>query len=550
MFKKKLIQCAVQVNRDAVKRMSIDGIEHVIVSSFTLPDDVVMNGGLYPADEIAKGFMSLERTLAPIEHPTDSQGNFISANDPVAIHNFHAGAFNVNVSRVNGRVHIEKFINVQEAMRTDRGKRLMDRIIELETNAEARPIHTSVGVWLEVEETKEPMTNTEGKEYTWIARNMVFDHDAILLDSVGAAQPHQGVGMAVNRKGQEVEVDRVVLETATVKPSKTFPLADSGRTWDSSAAVKRVRAHVNAEDVPNADYAKYFLWVDPENATEFGGYKLPFVDIIDGAPHAIPNALRNAAARLGQTQGPTEAEKTRIQGIIDAYLTKLTSNADGLSHQNLIDQLGNQIRGTVAAEWMYVADVFDDVVIFETNVGLFQVPYEISDGTARIVGIPIRVDRVTTYNPKTNSDKGDAMRELMLQALAAAGITVNADISDADLMAKYNDMQAAQNSKDDGQPAGGDLAQVVANALKPLSDEIAGLKTKLSANEDAEITRLVGIVVNSGKYAELDEAAVKALPLETLKKMAGNCGTSHGLPFFNNSSTQGPNFGGPEQMPQ
>ena len=47
-----LIQCKTLVNKDAVRRESIDGVEHIIVSSATLPDDVVMNGGLYPANEI------------------------------------------------------------------------------------------------------------------------------------------------------------------------------------------------------------------------------------------------------------------------------------------------------------------------------------------------------------------------------------------------------------------------------------------------------------------------------------------------------------------
>ena len=132
-MKRKMIQCASPVDKGAVSRMNIGGVEHIVVSSFTLPDNVVMNGGLYPAEEIEKSFMSLEETLAPVEHPQDVQGNYISANSPHAIHNFHAGAFNVNVSRENGRIKIQKHINVQEAMKTDRGKRLLDRINEIET---------------------------------------------------------------------------------------------------------------------------------------------------------------------------------------------------------------------------------------------------------------------------------------------------------------------------------------------------------------------------------------------------------------------------------
>ncbi len=45
MPKRRMIQCATAINKDAVRRENIDGVEHIIVSSFTLPDDIVMNGG-------------------------------------------------------------------------------------------------------------------------------------------------------------------------------------------------------------------------------------------------------------------------------------------------------------------------------------------------------------------------------------------------------------------------------------------------------------------------------------------------------------------------
>ena len=47
-----LIQCRVAVDKEAVSRTSIGGIEHIIVSSATLPDNVIMNDGLYPSHGI------------------------------------------------------------------------------------------------------------------------------------------------------------------------------------------------------------------------------------------------------------------------------------------------------------------------------------------------------------------------------------------------------------------------------------------------------------------------------------------------------------------
>ena len=441
--KRVLVQCSTLVDRNAVSRKSIDGVEHIIISSRTLPDDIVMNGGLYPADEIANSFASLERTLAPIEHPSDSAGSFISANDPTAIHNFYAGAFNENVHQEDGRVFIDKVVNVQEALKTDRGKRLLDRIEELETNSDPRPIHTSTGVFLEVEVLDAPQTNAAGQEYTWVARNMVFDHDAILLESVAAAQPHQGVGMGVNAAGDEVEVQQALV------------------TVDA----------------------------DPDE----------------------------------------EMSHSEIREALDQAIKQAPLNGD------------------------WVADVFEDTVIFWSDDLTFSAPYIMEGRIARIVGIPIPVDRDVTYIPKTNQ-KGDAMKDLMLKALADAGVTVNADTADDELLAKYNELLAAQNSSDD--PGASDeeanSADAVANALKPVLEKLDGLEAKFNEQDTATVNQYAEVVGNSDKYPGLDVEAAKKLDVDTLKGMAANCGTAHGVPLtvINGGKSEDETFAVPTEMPE
>jgi len=207
----KFVLCKTQVDSNAIKRTEIDGVEHIIVSSKTLPDDIVMNGGLYPVDEINKSYSLLENTLAPIGHPTDKSGNYISAVDPTAINNFYGGAYNKNVRREGNRILMDKVINVEEAKKSERGLRLLSRIKELETSQDAEPIHTSVAAFLKVETLETPATNNRDEEYTWIARDIVFDHDAILLDEAGAATPEKGVGMAVNSEGKQFQVDQTLV---------------------------------------------------------------------------------------------------------------------------------------------------------------------------------------------------------------------------------------------------------------------------------------------------------------------------------------------------
>lgn len=443
MPKRILIQCSTQVNRDAVTRKTIAGIEHIIIASATLPDDIVMNGGLYSAEEISKGFMSLEGSLAPVEHPTDASGLFISATDATAINNFYAGAFNANVRRENGRVFVDKVVNVPEALKTDRGKRLLDRVAELETNDDPRPIHTSVGVFLDVVELDEPQTNAAGIAYTWTAHNLAFDHDAILLDSVGAAQPDQGVGMAVNAAGDEIEVQRLTLS--------------------------------------------------------------------DGHDD------------LGE-----------------------------MSHNEVREALQIAISSPpISGDW--VTDVFDDRVIFWIDEQLFTAPYVLDNGIAKIMGLPVPVIRDVSYIPKTNHHEKDDMKELMLKALADAGLSVNADISDADLLAQYNALQIETNSGEGTQP-GTDVAAVVANAVaevvKPLAEQVTGLAAKFAEQDDAEITRMAEIVGNAEQYQGIDVEAAKAIPVDTLRTMAANCGTSYGLPLTNIVGGDGGNAEHTYDMPE
>lgn len=177
-------------NTKAAKKIRRNGRDLMVVPSATLPDDVVMNGIKYPAGEIEKSFRTLERTPAPLGHPMVN-GMFVSARDPEGINIGWIGAWNENVRRENGRVFLDKVIDVEVANRSEDGKRLLDAI-----NA-GKPIHTSTGLLADLMETGED-------EPKYAVCNMFFDHDAILLDEEGAATPDQGVGMFVN--GKQIDV--------------------------------------------------------------------------------------------------------------------------------------------------------------------------------------------------------------------------------------------------------------------------------------------------------------------------------------------------------
>ena len=183
------------VNNAAIRREKRNGRDVIVVPSATLPDNVIMNRMLYPAEEIEKSFMTLNRTPAPLGHPVVN-GLYVSARDPDAINGFWCGAYNENVRREGGRVLMDKVIDVEVAQSLERGRELLAAIDA------GDPIHTSTGL-----NAQRIRVNCESHDFE--VRNMHFDHDAILTKEKGAATPMQGVGMLVN--GQQVDVVNVSL---------------------------------------------------------------------------------------------------------------------------------------------------------------------------------------------------------------------------------------------------------------------------------------------------------------------------------------------------
>lgn len=180
-------------NTKAVRKEKRNGRDVVIVPAATLPDDIVMNGIRYPAAEIEKSYMGLNRTPAPLGHPTIN-GKFVSARDPEGINLGWIGAWNENLRREKGRVLMDKVIDVEMANRSEGGKAVL-AAIEAGT-----PVHTSTGLYAILDAVSGDV------EHKFNARDIEFDHDAILLDEEGAATPEQGVGMMVNAAGEEIEV--------------------------------------------------------------------------------------------------------------------------------------------------------------------------------------------------------------------------------------------------------------------------------------------------------------------------------------------------------
>lgn len=198
----------VETSRIRVERDDA-GDEIIILAGYTMPDDIVMNRIMYPREEIEASYRGLEGIPAPIGHPHDSEGNYVSASSEIGVNRFQHGAFVGRAERHQNRIYVETRLNKRKAAETEQGKRLLRIVQDLMDGLTNEPLHTSTGVYLNAQKLPQPRVCDRGKEYDSIARGLVFDHNAILLDEDGAATPLDGVGMLVNKDKGNMQVMRV-----------------------------------------------------------------------------------------------------------------------------------------------------------------------------------------------------------------------------------------------------------------------------------------------------------------------------------------------------
>ncbi|EBZ0941191.1 hypothetical protein D7O10_10180 [Salmonella enterica subsp. enterica serovar Braenderup] len=188
------IHVNTKVNSQTIRRETHNGREHVVIPSYTLPANVIMNREFYPEAEITANYQSMEGTIAPLGHPTVN-GHNVSAFSPEGLCTNFIGAWNRNVSLKGNRVYSEKWVDVERAMESPGGQRLMARISALESGESSEPIWSSVAVYREQIPAPEELKR-QGAD--WVVKIHSIDHDAILLDEPPAAGPEKGVGLMVN----------------------------------------------------------------------------------------------------------------------------------------------------------------------------------------------------------------------------------------------------------------------------------------------------------------------------------------------------------------
>jgi len=89
-------------------------------------------------------------------------------------------------------------------------------------------------------------------------------------------------------------------------PSHETPKAPEDTAWDADAAEARVRKWAGGPDKDKIDWAKYrqaFAWYNAEDPENFGSYKLPHHDVIDGRLVVVWRGVAAAMAVLFGARG-------------------------------------------------------------------------------------------------------------------------------------------------------------------------------------------------------------------------------------------------------
>lgn len=440
---------SLAINASNISTTTINGQEHYVIrGAVPIVDDIVMNGGLYPGEEINSSYKTMERKLMPIGHPMVN-GKYVSANDPQAVNDYYAGAWAQNVSKAGEKTVNDVYVNKAIAETKPDGKRLIARLDEMIAGTNSEPIHLSTGLLLNKEQKA---GESKGKKYSWVAHNMQFDHIAILLDEPGAGTPEEGVGMFVNADGQEGEV-----ETAS---------------------------------------------------------------LIDAA-----NSLKD--------------------GLLNKVKLFFAHNSDA-SFDEIYQMLRDAIRAPSGTDvYRYVVTVWPDKFIYEESNKFFQQKYLIDDGAVTLVGEPLEVVRKPTeYEVKTNGEL-NPMKEKMIAALNAAGVTTDG-LTDDQVWDAYNE-QVKKPADDNIDPKTGKpkvkstetennsdmqamITAAVNAAVKPLQEQ-------LQANADKDLKTKREAV--KAKFSFMTEAAVNSLSGDALNDMFSQCQTSIGLnPSFQGNGAQ------------
>ena len=179
----------------------------------------------------------------------------------------------------------------------------------------------------------------------------------------------------------------------------------------------------------------------------------------------------------------------------------ITANSDELSFSDIAMKLGEALSAAMPQQDAWVVDIFDKYFVYRLGDSFYKSDYYIdSENVVSLIGDPQQVERKTEYDTIHNREESSQMKDAIIAALNAAGIS-HEGRSDADVLAAYNALQR-----------------------KELEQQVNTLTEKIVSMEANEAKRIEGekkaiadkLAVNSALTAD----DLMALPLQRLQELS------------------------------
>lgn len=234
-----------------------------------------------------------------------------------------------------------------------------------------------------------------------------------------------------------------------------------------------------------------------------------------GTPEQGVGMFLNSAGEAEEVEAVTvntDPEDKRHAGLL-GRLRKLVTN-DDIS----FDQIRDLIYAALP-EGAWPREVYAKYLIWTDRADkLWRQDYSIgSDGSLSFTSQPVEVTRKVEYEPISNSQEGDILKDQILAALNAAGIQT-AGLDDSKLLAAYNALTIKPHTE----------------ALTAANSKLAEIEIAANAAKDAELSALA---TQLAANTSLKPEDFKAMGLERCKELAATKGAAPVLP----SSTQAAN---------
>ncbi|UNM05008.1 DUF2213 domain-containing protein [Citrobacter freundii] len=422
---------SLAINASNISTTTINGQKHYVIrGAVPIVDDIVMNGGLYLGEEINNSYQTMEGKLMPLSHPK-VDGKYVSANDPRAINVFHVGAWSQNVSKAGDKTLTDVYINKAVAETKPDGKRLINRLDEMIDGTNTDPIHLSTGLLTNKEKKS---GESKGKRYSWIARNMQFDHIAILLDEPGAGTPEEGVGMFVNADGQEGEVENAsLIDAANSLKDGLLNKVKFFFTHNSDASFDEIYQMLREAIRPSTDSGAYrfivTVWPDKFIYEEGNILFQQKYLIDDNAVTLVGDAVevvRKPTEYEVKTNGETNPMKEKMIAALNAAGVK----TEGLTDDQVWDAYNQQVQKKAGDQ--PGTQINSDAITAAVNLAIKPLTDEISTLKTQLQAnaeknLKTKREAVKAKFPfmteaAINSLAGDALNDMYSQCQTSTGL--------------------------------------------------------------------------------------------------------------------------------